>query len=383
MRKTFPVLFGATAALLLLGIGALPVPAAPAPDAAPTAKSIDVVICLDVSGSMNGLIDSAKTKLWDIVNDLAKIKPTPQLRVALYSYGHSTYDANAGWVRKESDLVTDLDVIYQKLFALKIGGGTELVARVCRDALEQQKWAQGKDTLKIIFVAGNESAAQDKQVSLGDVANMAKAKDILINPIYCGNPQATDAQGWLAFAGQTGGKYMTIDQNRGVVVASTPMDKELTALGAKLNDTYVRYGKEGEEKAANQKLQDANAAKQAPGVAAARTVTKGGGLYRNDSWDLVDRLKNDPKFDITKIPEAELCAEMKKMTPDQRVAHVKKMAAEREAIQKQISDLSAKRQTYIAEQTRKNPSAADKAFDEAVRGALREQAGSKGIKIPD
>ena len=42
---------------------------------------------------MNGLIDSAKNKLWDIVNELAKAKPTPNLRVALYSYGHTTYDA--------------------------------------------------------------------------------------------------------------------------------------------------------------------------------------------------------------------------------------------------------------------------------------------------
>jgi hypothetical protein len=31
---------------------------------------------------------------------------------------------------------------------------------------------------------------------------------------------------------------------------------------------------------------------------------------------------------------------------------------------------------------KKNPSAADKAFDEAVRGALCEQAAKKGIHIP-
>ena len=50
---------------------------------------------------MDGLIESAKNKLWDIVNELARIKPTPNLRVALYSYGHNTYDPKAGWVRKE------------------------------------------------------------------------------------------------------------------------------------------------------------------------------------------------------------------------------------------------------------------------------------------
>src|SRR4051794_2004633 len=72
-------------------------------------RDVDVVICLDVSGSMQGLIDSAKNKLWDIVNEMAKIKPAPSLRVALYSYGHDRYDAKVGWVKKDLDLTTDLD----------------------------------------------------------------------------------------------------------------------------------------------------------------------------------------------------------------------------------------------------------------------------------
>jgi hypothetical protein len=385
MNRFVFVLTGIAFGLFLAGIGLVPAAAAPVPDkpVAEAGKPIDVIICLDVSGSMNGLIDSAKTKLWDIVNDLAKIKPTPRLRVALYSYGHTTYDPKAGWVRKESDLITDLDVIYQKLFALTISGGTELVARVSRDAIDDQKWSEDKDALKIIFVAGNESAAQDKVVKLSEVAEKAKGKGIVINTVYCGSPNHPDVKGWTDFALQAGGKYANIDQNRGTVIASTPMDKELTALGEKLNGTYVRYGKLGDEKAANQRAQDANAYQQAPGVAAARTVTKAGGLYRNDDWDLVDKLKNDPKFDITKVPEAELCEELRKLTPEQRVAHVKEMAAKREGIQKQISELSAKRQEYIAEQVKKNPSSADRAFDEAVRGALREQAATKGIKIPD
>ena len=54
---------------------------------------VEVVLCLDVSSSMDGLIASAKQKLWDIVNDLARAKPTPELRVALYSYGNNAYDA--------------------------------------------------------------------------------------------------------------------------------------------------------------------------------------------------------------------------------------------------------------------------------------------------
>jgi len=91
------------------------------------APVVDVVLCLDVSGSMNHLIDSARGKLWDIVNDLGTVKPTPRLRVGLYSYGHTTYDPKKGWVRKEVDLTDDLDTVYRKLNGLTINGGTEYV----------------------------------------------------------------------------------------------------------------------------------------------------------------------------------------------------------------------------------------------------------------
>src|SRR5438105_11458758 len=104
------------AGVALLGLSAaLPLAAA---EPAPAAKTIDIAICLDVSNSMDGLIASAKAKLWDIVNDLAKVKPTPNLRVALFSYGNDGYDGKIGWIRKDLDLTTDLDGLYQKLFAL-------------------------------------------------------------------------------------------------------------------------------------------------------------------------------------------------------------------------------------------------------------------------
>src|SRR5947208_2105460 len=265
-----------------------------ADDRAKAAPVVDIVLCLDVSNSMDQLIASAKGKLWDIVNDLGKVKPAPQLRVGLYSYGHLNYDPKKGWVRKEVDLTADLDTVYQKLNALTIYGGTEYVARVCRDAIAEQKWSD---------------------------------------------------------------------------------EKKLQELSTQLNRTDVAYGKDDVRKfkAENQAAQDRNAAK-APGAGAARAATKGGGLYRNSDWDLVDRLIDDPKFDVTKVPEAELCDELKKLKPEERVKYVQKKQAEREAIQKEIVELSKKRDEFIRESNRKNLKEGDKLFDEAVRGTLRDQA---------
>ena len=349
------------------------------------APVIDVVLCLDVSSSMNQLIGSAKAKLWDIVNDLGTVKPTPRLRVGLYSYGHTTYDRNKGWVRKEVDLTDDLDTVYQKLNGLTIHGGTEYVARVCRDALVEQKWSEDKKALKLIFVCGNEPADQDKEVTLEAVAKLAIEKDVILNTVYCTWPRAVPGEiaGWENFAKKAEGRFTRIDMKQGTVALATPHDKKLEELSAKLNKTYVAYGKKDvrEFKARNQVEQDSNAQK-AQGAAPARALSKASPLYRSSDWDLVDRLKDDPKLDITKIPEDELCDELKKLKPEERVALVKKKLAEREAIQKEIVKVSKMRSAYIKEEMKKNDKLGDKAFDEAVRGALRDQASKKGFTIP-
>jgi len=368
-------------AVLAAGLSAGPVRAED-----PPAPVVDVVLCLDVSGSMNHLIDSARGKLWDIVNDFAKVQPAPRLRVGLYSYGHDTYDPKKGWVRKEVDLTDDLDTVYQKLNGLTINGGTEYVARVCRDALVEQKWSEDKKALRLIFVCGNEPADQDKEVTLESVAKLAIEKDVIINTIYCTWPRAVpgEVEGWENFAKKAEGRFAKIDMKKGTVAIATPHDKKLEELSAKINKTYVPYGKKDvrEFKAQNQAEQDSNAAK-APGAAPARAASKASALYRSADWDLVDRLKDDPKFDVTKVPEEELCEELRKLKPEERVAHVKKQLAEREAIQKEILEVSKLRGAYIKEAMKKDDKLGDKAFDEAVRGALRAQASKKGFTIPD
>ena len=52
-------------------------PAAPPQDR----PHIDVVFCIDCSGSMGPVIETAKQKVWSIVNQIAKAKPAPELRI--------------------------------------------------------------------------------------------------------------------------------------------------------------------------------------------------------------------------------------------------------------------------------------------------------------
>jgi hypothetical protein len=348
----------------------------------PAGKTIDLVICLDTSGSMEGLIGSAKTKLWEIVNELAKGKPTPTLRVALYSYGNDGYEAAKGWVKQDLDFTTDLDKVNEKLFGLRINGGTEYATRVARDAIEQLKWTEDAGALRIMFVCGNEPATQDKETTIKQVAEMAVRKNIVLNTIHCAPPTNPDSKAWKEFADLSEGRFASIDQAAGTVAIATPFDKDLADLSGKINTTFCFYGKEWKAMASNQVAQDANAAKLGGGVAAQRAQSKGGALYKFEDHDLVEKCKNDPNFDVKKVKEEELNDELKKMKPEEREAHVKKLLAEREAIQKKIAEIGKKRDEFVAAELKKKNADGAKALDEAIRGTLRDQAKKKGIEIP-
>ena len=75
---------------LVLALCALPMCFGTAFGDAPAKKEpkpqVEVVFCLDTTGSMGGLIDAAKQKIWTIANQIASGKPTPRLKIGLVAY---------------------------------------------------------------------------------------------------------------------------------------------------------------------------------------------------------------------------------------------------------------------------------------------------------
>ncbi|MCK4943670.1 MAG: VWA domain-containing protein, partial [Candidatus Aminicenantes bacterium] len=120
---------------------------------------IQMVILLDTSGSMEGLIEQAKTQLWKIVNEMALAKKNgkvPRLLVGLYEYGKSTIPASEGYLRMLVPLSEDLDRISEELFKLKTNGGQEYCGKVIRAATRGLQWSQNNSDYKVVFIAGNE-----------------------------------------------------------------------------------------------------------------------------------------------------------------------------------------------------------------------------------
>jgi len=340
---------------------------------APAPNKVDVVFCVDRSGSMDRVIETAKRKIWTIVNEVAQQKPTPVLRIGLIGYGSADKDI------KFFPLSTDLDKVYENLSTFRCDmGGDEWVGWALLQAVERMEWAPERKSLKMIFMVGNETAAQGHaEVMYTRTAPQAIKKDISVNAIYCGKPSAEEEKTWRELASLADGLYSQIDLSGGEVTIQTPHDKKLAELSQKLNTTYIPFGRRGADgKEQQEKADKATAGAGAAPAEAARASAKAGKLYNNATWDLVDASKGKD-FDLAKMKIEDLPQDMQKMTPEERKAHLDKMTKEREEIQKEIAKTSAERQKFIDEEMKKKNLTADASFDEAVRRTIQEQAAKR------
>jgi hypothetical protein len=389
--------------LAILGLGALfataaaadPIPpekempkAAAEPEAKRDAKEaplprIQLAILLDTSNSMDGLIEQAKGQLWKVVNEFISANKggrRPQLEVALYEYGKASLPAETGYIRRILPLTTDLDKVSEELFALKTNGGDEYCGWVIGQAVKELSWSDAPGDYKVIFIAGNEPFTQGK-VDYRESCKAAAGRGITVNTIHCG----TEAEGvngkWKDGAVLADGTYSFIDHNRAVVNIVAPQDKKIAELGAKLNETYVAYGKAGEEASTRQKVQDANAAKTSSGSFIQRSVTKANPYYVNAGWDLVDAV-NQNQVKLAEVKEADLPENMRRMNAAERQAFVDGKLQERRRIQNDINALNLERQKHVDAEMKKQADAKGvKTLDAAMSDSLRAQAARKEFTI--
>ncbi len=346
------------------------------------APKIQVALLLDTSGSMDGLIEQAKSQLWKMVNELATSKrdgKVPDIEIALYEYGKDEYAAKDGYIKQLVPLTTDLDLVSEQLFKLKTNGGSEFCGWVIKDAAKDLKWSKSNDDLKIIIIAGNEPFTQG-EVDYKNSCKAAITDGIIVNTIFCGDCEEGVRTMWKDGADRADGKYMCINHNAAVVHIATPYDSEIVKLNEDLNKTYIAYGSKGREKKERQAVQDANAMTYSESNVAERAVSKSSKAYKNDDWDAVDAFKDNYQ-ELSKLKEEDLPAEMKGMDAAQRKDFVDKKAKEREAVQTKIREVNEKREKYIADERKKQSGNSKNTLDEAMLGAVREQATKKNYKF--
>lgn len=351
-------------------------------------RTIELVFAIDTTGSMGGLIEGAKQKVWRIINDVTQRQKASNqkvlVRVGLVAYR----DVGDDYVTRITPLSSDLDAVYSKLMNFRAEGGgdePEHVRLAMSDALNAVGWS-GRATQntdygsvngvgrlsQVLFLVGDAPPHDDYQQypSAQKTASQAKDRGITVNAIQVGNIQSTTPI-WREVARKGGGEYFAIAQSGGVQTVSTPYDTRLAELGDDMARRGVYYGS-AREKIASDALGYTTSLAAAPTSARAdRAINKSINTEASyHSSDLVQAVENK-SIDLNQVKTEELPNEMQRMTAAERQAYVQQKIDERAKIRQEITELSKKREQYLREQGGEN-SKAD-AFDYAVEKALQRQ----------
>ncbi|AEI62311.1 vWA domain-containing protein [Corallococcus macrosporus] len=360
-----------------------PAPAPPSQQQKPvTARpEIEVVFVLDTTGSMSGLLEGAKQKIYSIASRIAQGRPTPRLKVGLVAYR----DVGDEYVTKRFDLSDDLDTVFANLRKFEAGGGgdtPEHVGRGLGEAVSKLSWSQNREVMKAIFLVGDAPPARrNDDWDFNFWAKKAREKHIVVNTVRCGGDAKT-AVAWRAVAKLTDGTFDSIDQSGGMVAVATPYDEALAKVNAELSTKTLYTGRR--EVQAENKARAASMARLAPEAAAERISymkkTRGAGAGGAPASSAPKAVGG--AVDLVEAPSAlagvsqdELPAELKGLSAEAQAAKVKTLSEEKKALEKKAETLAAEREAWLT----KNAPAKEDAFDANVMKGVKAQAAKHGI----
>ena len=306
----------------------------------------------------------------------------PRIEIALYEYGRTTNDIKAGYVKKINGFINDLDSLSQNLFSLKTNGGDEYCGQVIFSSLTELKWDAAPENYKVIFIAGNEDFLQGT-LHYTRACTEAKNKGVIVNTIYCGDRLQGIKEHWNLLGECGNGSFTNINSDAKPEDIPTPYDSTLITLNYKLNGTYLYYGADGRSKKELQGSMDVANASINPYAGVNRAVAKGSsGAYKNSGWDLVDAKADDKKI-LDKVDLKTLPDSLQKKNKAELEAIINQKSNERSAIQKEILDISKKREAYIANEKINKAKAGNnsKTLESEVEKIIREQATRFNMKI--
>lgn len=328
-----------------------------AQDAKPAEKKetprAEVVFVLDSTGSMSGLIEGAKQKIWSIANSIISQDPAPEIKIGLISYR----DRGDEYVTQIMDLTDDIDAVYAKLQSFRAAGGgdaPESVNQALNEAVTKMSWSPAdQNVYRVIFLVGDCPPHMDYQddVKYPETCKLAMEKFIIINTVQCGNDYSTTPI-WQDIAKKSEGQFVQIAQTGGMIVIRTPYDDEIATLTRELSSTVIPYGSMETQAAVVGKLRRAESADVVSNASRAAFNVKSKGRAVQGKGDLVQSLADDD-IALEAVEEKYLPEDMKNLSKDELEKVVKEKTAKRAELNAKILDLSKKRDMWLAENAKK------------------------------
>jgi Mg-chelatase subunit ChlD len=354
-------------------------PVAPSAHARPR---VEVVFVLDTTGSMGGLIEAAKEKIWSIATTMAQAQPAPEIRLGLVAYR----DRGDAYVTRFVDLSDDLDSLYATLMELQADGGgdgPESVNQALYGAVHNMSWSQDPRAYKTVFLVGDAPPHMDYQdeVRYPDTLRAAAAKGIVVNAIQCGqNGQTT--RDWQQIAQLGMGRYFQVDQAGSAVAIATPFDEKLAGLSAELDATRLYYGTAEEKRKQRRKLEatdklHATSSLESRARRAAFNASGSGAGNLLGEGELIEDVVSG-RVDLVTIDREQLPEPLQAMAPAAQQTLISETARQRSELQQQIQELAEQRSAYLKQKVEALGGARD-SLDHKIYTAVREQAGKKGL----
>ena len=344
---------------------------------------IDALFVLDTTGSMGGLIQTAKEKIWSIASTLASAQPAPEIRMGLVAYR----DRGDDYVTRVLDLSSDLDSIHTALAGLQAqggGDGPEDVNQALHDAVHRISWSQDPTAYKVIFLVGDAPPHADypNQAQYPEVLAEARRRGIRVNAVQCGGLTETTAD-WQRIAQFGDGSYFRVDQAGGAVAIATPYDVDLARLSARLDETRLYYGSAGERAERDEEIA---AARKVQAASAPAVLARRAGYLASDSGksslaakqELVEEVQSG-RVDLNTLPAEQLPAPLARLEPEARRELIEKKAEEREGLTRQIKDLAKERSRYLRAQVEAAGGAAD-SLDRKLYETVKSQTSAAGLQ---
>ncbi len=346
---------------------------------------IDVVFVLDTTGSMGGLIQTAKEKIWSIATTMASAQQTPEIRIGLVAYR----DRGDAYVTKIVDLSSDLDSVYAALMDFEANGGgdtPESVNKALYDAVHNMSWSQEDQTYQVIFLVGDAPPHMDyNEVRFPEIVASAIEKGIVINTIQCGEIPMTVGP-WTQIASLSHGNFFQVDQAGGAVAFTTPYDEEIATLSARLDDTRLYFGSAEEKEAMRGKV--AATDKMHEGASFASRARRGvfnataGGRENFLGHNELVAAVSSGTVKLDELDEYALPAALKPMAPVEQKSYVAELAEKRVDLQHQIEELVVNRSSYLKKKV-EEAGGMKNSLDQKLYDAVREQAAAAGLEYED
>jgi von Willebrand factor type A domain len=340
--------------------------------------TVEVAFVLDTTGSMGGLIEGAKRKIWSIASAIVDSNPGADIRMGLVAYR----DIGDDYVTRTFDLTTDIQDLYANLLELRARGGgdwPESVNEALDVAVNKLHWTLAADTRRIIFLVGDAPPhmdyAQDTKYPV--TLAVAKQKDIIVNAVLAGNARDTERV-WRDIAQNGNGRFIPIPQDGGqVVIIETPYDDDIIILQKEINGTVIPYGPRALQKRTEDRtrqLSQVAAAAPAQASEMASYLNKRAKVTSEavtGDGDLVSDVAAG-RQKLAAVKDEELPENIRALKPEQRVDELNKQMKQRNALNEKLAGLVAKRDKFVAEQRDKAPQKAS-SFDRVVEDTLKAQ----------